>query len=221
MTVSDSPVTGDVGDVGDVESTRWVNDLQAIGAVRDAAVARLHELLLRVARNELRRRSGALPIAGREFDDLAFQAAGDAVVAILGKVSTFRGESRFTTWAYRFVVLEVSSKLGRHFWRNPAVSWDAEQWERLPDRFGLDPAREAQWRDLAVAIRRAVDADLTSWQRRVFVAVVLDEVPLDVLVVEFGSSRNAIYKTLFDARRKLRAVLVANGYLPDDPVRHH
>ena len=74
----------------------------------------------------------------------------------------------------------------------------------------------AEWRDLAAALRRAVDEVLTPRQRQVFVAIVLNGVPLDALVLELGSSRNTIYKVLFDARRKLRSVLVANGYLRDD-----
>ena len=137
-------------------------------------------------------------------------------MAITRKLSQFRGESRFTTWAYRFVILEVSDKIGRHFWRNPGVPLDAENWDKLPDRFGFDPAQEAEWRDLAAALRRAVDEELTVRQRRVFVAIVLNEVPLDALVIELASNRNAIYKTLFDARRKLRAALVANGYIGED-----
>ena len=62
------------------------------------------------------------------------QAADDAMLAILAKLGDFRGESRFITWAYRFVMLEVSSKLGRHYWRNPPVALDAGQWERPEDR---------------------------------------------------------------------------------------
>jgi RNA polymerase sigma-70 factor (ECF subfamily) len=198
----------------------WVGDLGGDGRTREAATARLHEMLLRVARSELRRRSDALRIAGPELDDLAYQATADAVVAITAKLSTFRGESRFTTWAYRFVILEVSSKIGRHFWRHPTVRVDLEQWDQLPDRFGVDPAAAPESRELAAAVRRAVDEDLTDRQRRVFVAIVLQGIPLDTLVVELASSRNAIYKTLFDARRKLRAVLAENGYLTDDSPRH-
>ena len=204
----------------DEESVRWVGDLSGDGRAREAAIDRLHELLLRAAHNELRRRGGVLRIAGPELDDLAYQAAADAVVAITAKLSTFRGESRFTTWAYRFVILEVSSKVGRHFWRHPTVSVDVEQWDQLPDRFGVDPACVPQSHELAAEIRRAVDEDLTEWQRRVFVAIVLREIPLDALVVELDTTRNAIYKTLFDARRKLWAILAANGYLTDDPPRH-
>jgi RNA polymerase sigma-70 factor, ECF subfamily len=200
----------------DDESARWIADLNSDGAIREAAAARLHTMLLRVAFGELRRRRGVLRITGPELDDLAHQAAGDAVMSIIAKVATFRGESRFTTWAYRFVILEVSSKIGRHFWRHPPASLDTEHWERLPDRFSVDPAQAPQWSELAGAIRRAVDEDLTDRQRRVFVAIVLQDVPLDALVVELASNRNAIYKSLFDARRKLRAVLVANGYLTND-----
>jgi len=204
----------------DEDSARWVDNLSSDGRGRETAIARLHEMLLRAARNELRRRASVLRISGPELDDLAYQATADAVIAITAKLSTFRGESRFTTWAYRFVILEVSSKVGRHFWVRPSVSVDVEQWDQLPDRFGVDPARVPESQELAAEIRRAVDEDLTAWQRRVFVAIVVQEIPLDALVDQLGSTRNAIYKTLFDARRKLRAVLAANGYLTDDPPRH-
>src|SRR6266702_264945 len=199
----------------DAESAEWLRRLADSGPQREAALARLHGLLVRIARAEFTRR-GRLAISGPELDDLAYQAAADALLAITSKLGQFRGESRFTTWACKFAIFEVSAKLGRHFWRHPAVPLDAGDWDRLPDRFGLDPAQEAEWRDLAAALRRAVDDKLTPRQRQVFVAIVLNGVPLDALVLELGSSRNTIYKVLFDARRKLRSVLVANGYLRDD-----
>ena len=196
----------------DAESARWLEDLRSAGPARELALARLHALLLRVARSELRRREGRHPVAGPELDDLAHQAADDALVAVMAKLGGFRGESRFTTWAYKFAVLEVSAKLGRHFWQRPAVTLEAGQWDQLPDRMGLRPDELAEHADLLAALRRAVEKDLTERQRHVFTAIVVDGVPLDALVVQLGSSRNAIYKTMFDARRKLRAVLVANGY---------
>jgi hypothetical protein len=88
--------------------------------------------------------------------------------------------------------------------------------DTLPDRFGFDPAREAEWRDLLAALRRAVDTELSPRQRQVFVAIVVNAVPLDALAVEFSSSRSATYKIMFDARRKLRAALAANGYTSND-----
>ncbi|MBF8185224.1 sigma-70 family RNA polymerase sigma factor [Nonomuraea sp. K274] len=203
----------------DTESEEWVRALCASEAERQAAVERLHGLLLRIARSEVNRRSPQLAITGPELDDLAHQAASDALLAITAKIGGFRGESRFTTWAYKFVVLEVSAKVGRHFWRDPGVRLEGEDWERLPDRFGFDPARESEWRDLLAALRRAVEEELTERQRRIFVALVLTGVPLDALALELGSNRNAIYKTMFDARRKIRAALAANGYMDHDMLR--
>lgn len=201
------------------ESQRWLAILHEDSPVRERGIADLHGLLLRAARAELHRRSDRLRVTGPERDDLAHQATADALVAILAKLEQFRGESRFTTWAYKFVILEVSTKLGRHFWRTPTVALAGEDWDRLPERFGLDPARHSEARDLIDALRRAVEEDLTPHQRRVFVAIVLNGVPLDALVVELSSNRNAIYKTMFDARGKLRAALAANGYLDDKTPR--
>ena len=162
---------------------------------------------------EARRRSPRLRITGPELEDLAYQAAADALMAVTAKLGQFRGESRFTTWAYKFVILEVSAKIGRHFWRRPDVRLDAENWDLLPGRFGFEPAKQSEWRDLLTVLRRAVDTELTPWQREIFVAIVLNGVPLDALVARLGSNRNAIFKVVFDARRKLRAALAANGYL--------
>ena len=194
-------------------SAQWLADLRAPGALGAAGQRRLHELLLRAARAEVSRRSGPLRVTGAELDDLAHQAAADAMVAILGKLASFRGESKFTTWAYKFVMFEVSTKIGRHFWQRPGVAMEAEDWERLPAVFGLGPAEQAQGHELLDALRHAVEQELTERQRRVFVAIVLNGIPLDALVIEWNTNRNAIYKTLFDARGKLRAALAAKGYL--------
>jgi RNA polymerase sigma-70 factor, ECF subfamily len=196
----------------DEESREWLRCL-AVPAERERALARLHGLLLRAARAELRRRSLPLWAEGREQDDLAHQAADDALLAITSKLDRFRGESRFTTWAYKFVMLEVSAELGRHYWRNPPVPMGDDAWDRIPDRFGAGPVEQAESRELAAALRRAVTEVLSERQRRVFVAIVVEGVPLDALVVESGSTRNALYKMMFDARRKIRAHLVAHGYL--------
>jgi RNA polymerase sigma-70 factor, ECF subfamily len=194
-------------------SAQWLADLQATGVVGEAGQRRLHQLLLRAARGEVSRRAGQLRVSGAELDDIAHQAAADAMLAILGKLASFRGESKFTTWAYKFVMFEVSTKIGRHFWQRPGVAMDAEDWDRLPAVFGFGPAEQSQWRELLDALRHAVEQELTERQRRVFVAIVLNGIPLDALVIEWDTNRNAIYKTLFDARGKLRAALAAKGYL--------
>jgi RNA polymerase sigma-70 factor (ECF subfamily) len=205
--------------LADRDSAEWLRLLGADGAEREAACARLHEQLIRVAHAELRRRRAQLAIEGPELDDLAHQAAADALVAITAKLGEFRGESRFTTWAFKFVMFEVSHKLGRHFWRTPRAPLDAQGWERLPGRFGFEGTARMEWHELMAALRRAIEHELTERQRRVFVALVLDEVPLDAVVAELDTNRNAVYNTMFEARRKLRAALVADGHLDPHPTR--
>jgi RNA polymerase sigma-70 factor (ECF subfamily) len=202
----------------DEESLAWLGRLGGGGGDRQAAERDLHARLVRIALAEVRRRSASTPVTGQELDDLAQQAAGDAMLAILAKLGDFRGESRFMTWAYRFVILEVSAKLGRHYWRSPPVPLDAGQWERLPDRLGIDPQRHAESAALLAEVRRVVEQELTAHQRRVFTAIVVDEIPLDALAARLGLRRNAVYKVIFDARRKIRRALAANGYL-DEPGR--
>jgi RNA polymerase sigma-70 factor (ECF subfamily) len=209
-------MTGAAAATLDPETSRWLRALGACGAEREAAYARLHARLLRTVYGELHRRGAHSRIAGPELEDLAHEAAADALVSIRRRLPEFRGESRFTTWAYKFAIFEVSAKLGRHHRRARPVSLDSEQWDRLPGNFDLDPARQSEWRELVAALRESVDTTLSEHQRRVFVAIVLNAVPLDALVQELGTNRNAIYKTLYDVRRKLRARLAAGGYLTSD-----
>jgi RNA polymerase sigma-70 factor, ECF subfamily len=190
----------------DAESAGWLRRLGAGGTERWAAQRELHARLVRIALAEVRRRQSGTPVTGPELDDIAHQAATDAMLAILAKLGGFRGESRFTAWAYRFVILEVSSKLGRHYWRNPPVVLDAA-------RLGLDPERHAEAAGILAEVRRVVDGELTAHQRRVFIAIVVDGIPLDALAAELGLRRNAVYRVIFDARRKIRRALAANGYL--------
>jgi len=197
----------------------WVRALESEGETYEDACARLHALLLKVARREIARRRGRHNVTGPELDDLAHQAAADALLAIVRKIRQFRGESRFTTWAFTFVMLEVSGKLGRHFWRNPGIALESEDWDQLPDRLGPDPPVEAEARELLAGLRRAVDDTLTEHQRRIFVALVVNGVPLDALVARLGTNRNAVHKTMFDARRRLRERLVVLGHLDAEGTR--
>lgn len=137
------------------DSERWVRALESEGKNYEDACARLHALLLRIARSEIARRRGSHHVTGPELDDLAHQASADALLAIVRKIGQFCGESKFTTWACAFVMLEVSGKLGRHFWRNAGVALEHEDWDRLPDRLGLDPAVEAEARELLEGRRKA------------------------------------------------------------------
>ena len=187
------------------ESRRWVEQLTAGHPARDRTVARLHDLLHRIACHELARRRGrpAL-IGGPELEDLAQQAADDALMKVLASLDDFRGLSHFTTWAYKFVIFDVSGKVARHAWRRQAPSIGEPAWDRLPDSPATEPEQRLQQREQLAALAAAI-RELTARQREVFVAIALNGVSIDVLALELGSNRNAIYKNLFDARRSLRA----------------
>jgi len=195
------------------DAERWLAPLRAGGPAHERAVADLHALLLRAARFTVRRASGGGGRLREHREDLAQQSADDALVAVLAKLDSFRGESRFTTWAYKFAVLEASVALRRHAWQRREIPLEHDGWLALSDD-GASPGEQAQRRELLGALRDAIEADLTSHQRRVLVAVTLDGVPIDVLAERLGTTRGALYKTLHDARRRLRAALAARGFAP-------
>jgi RNA polymerase sigma-70 factor (ECF subfamily) len=196
----------------DTESADWLRDLQDEGGPRADAIARLHALLVRVARGEAVRRRAALPPrATEEVDDLCVQAANDALMAILSKLDTYRGTARFTTWACKFVILESSARLRRHAWRERRVELDDTIWDRLSDQ-APPVLKRLEDDQLINALHRAVDAHLTKRQRLIFQSVTMDDVPIDVLAERLGTTRGAIYKTLHDARAKLRRAMTDAGY---------
>jgi RNA polymerase sigma-70 factor, ECF subfamily len=187
------------------DSLGWLDALSGSGPRREDAVERLHELLLRAAQFEVRRRRG-----GADPGDLAMQAADDALMKVLAKLHTYRGESRFTTWAYKFALLEASVKLRRRAWEKREIPLEEEGWARLPD-LRAAPHGDAETAELIAALREGIAEALTPHQRSVLVAVALNDVPIDVLAERLGSTRGALYKTLHDARRKLRARLADQG----------
>ena len=172
---------------------------------------RLHDLLLRAARFEVARRRPTLThLRGGDLDDLAQQSADDALVAVLSKLDDYRGASRFTTWAYKFALLEAAVNLRRLAWQGRELPLRPESWPVLPDG-RPSPQHDLETTELLSALREAIESELTPHQREVFTALALNEVPIDVLAERLGSTRGALYKTLHDARRKLRAGLERSG----------
>jgi RNA polymerase sigma-70 factor, ECF subfamily len=182
----------------DAESRRWLEELRAEGATREAAVARLHALLVRAARFEALRRGATSP----ELEEIAEEAADDAALSILRRLDDFRGHSRFTTWAYKFALLEAAVKIRKRAWQGREVPLDRET-----IALSGDPGAEAEQAELLATVQRGIEECLTPHQRRVLIALAVDGVPIDVLAEKLETNRGALYKTLHDARRKLRAHL--------------
>ena len=195
----------------DAESSEWLRMLRAEGRTKDEAIERLHGLLMRAARFEVARRRPALPhLRGDELDDIALEAADDALMSVLARLDDFRGASRFTTWVYKFALLEAAVKLRKRAWQGREVPLEPETWS-LFSSAGLEPGEAVEQGELLSTLQSAIEEVLTPHQRRVLVALALNGVPIDVLADRLGSTRGALYKTLHDARRKLRAHLSKQG----------
>jgi RNA polymerase sigma-70 factor (ECF subfamily) len=209
-----SPEISAVPDSVDRESRAWLERLRATGVERDAALTQLHALLLRAARFEVGRRHAASAyLRGGDRDDLAQQSADDALVAILGKRDDFRGESRFTTWAYKFALYEAVVKVGKRAWQGREVPLEAKTWPLI-----VKARRSGGQRPGSCSRRCRMEssASLSGHQREVLVAITLNGVPIDVLAARLNTTRGAIYKTVHDARHKLRAALAFRGLNIDE-----
>ena len=205
-----APVTG-----VDAESREWLRCLRSEGAVKDDAVGRLHALLLRAARFEAARRRPTLPhLRADELDDIATEAADDALMSVLRRLDDFRGASRFTTWVYKFALYEAAVKLRKRAWQGREVPLEPETWSLFTSA-GLEPDAELEQSELLTTLQNAIGEVLTPHQRRVLVALALNGVPIDVLAERLNTTRGALYKTLHDARRKLRKHLGDRGLALD------
>jgi RNA polymerase sigma-70 factor (ECF subfamily) len=195
----------------DDESRAWLDDLRAEGRRKDEAISRLHALLLRAARFEVARRRVTLPhLRGDELDDIALEAADDALMSVLRRLDDFRGLSRFSTWAYKFALFEAAVKLRKRAWQGREIPLEPESWDRLASA-QPGPDDQVELAGLLEAVRDGIANALTPHQRRVLLALAVDGVPIDVVADRLGSTRGALYKTLHDARRKLRAHLTERG----------
>jgi RNA polymerase sigma-70 factor (ECF subfamily) len=198
----------------DPESREWLRALRDESRARDDAVARLHALLLGAARFEVARRRPTLPhLRGDDLDDVAQQAADDALMSVLRRLDDYRGASRFTTWAYKFALLEAAVRLRRRAWQHREVPLAPEGWEPFAAR-SASPHAVAERGELFAELRTAIAERLTPHQREVLVAIALNGVPIDVLAERLDTTRGALYKTLHDARQKLRAHLEERGVTP-------
>jgi RNA polymerase sigma-70 factor, ECF subfamily len=199
----------------DAESQEWLRTLR-LDETREEAIARLHALLLRGARFEVARRRPMLPhLRGNDLDDIANEAADDALMSVLRRLDDFRGDSRFTTWVYKFALLEAAAKLRKRAWQGREVPLEPEGWAIFSSAT-LEPDAEAEQSELLVTLQNAIAEVLTPHQRSVLIALALNGVPIDILAERLNTNRGALYKTLHDARRKLRKHLNERGLALDN-----
>lgn len=189
----------------------WVTLLTTPGPAREQAIRRLHELMVRAAARQVSRMSEARTLGWTRREEIVQASADEATMAVLDRLGTFQGRSRFTTWAYKFAILQVAVELRRAAWRPRELDLDL-----LPELASTDesPESHADTTALVDEVRRAIAQDLSPHQRRVLTALVVTEIPIDVLADQMATTRNALYKTLSDARRQLRRSLSARGLLP-------
>ena len=185
--------------------------LRGRGAERELAAARLHATLLRAARFELARRRGMLHgIRGDSLEDLAVQSADDALSSILAKLDQYRFESRFTTWAYKFAIFEAAVRARRRAWQERELPIEPDAWNAFSSAV-FDPVETVATADRLRLVIHAIRTQLSPHQREVLTELVLADVPIDVLAERLNTTRGALYKTLHDARQKLRRAIEANG----------
>ena len=194
------------------EDRRWVDGLTNGAENHERTCRDLHALLLRTAKFEVAQRRNAHQVGGADLDDLACQAASDALLRIIRKAGEFRGDSRFTTWAKRFVGFEVRSKLRQYATRHLTVGIGPEHDAVLVEA-NSDPYVHAEAQDLADAIRSVVNDQFSANQRSVFLGLLTHDVTPADLGLQMGLTANAIHQTAFRARHCLRGQLRANGFL--------
>lgn len=207
--------------MGETRSNQaWLAELTASGSVQDAAITDLRELLLRAALYFFSRNLG--DFQGLDRNDILQRAedcAQDALLAVLDHLSDFRGDSKFSTWAYKFAINIAMMAARRERWKNVsldelAAAEDVTVFERLMLDLSSDitPEQSALQSDVQTIIQDVIAHDLTEKQRQALVLMVMYEVPLDEVVRHFGTNRNAVYKLLHDARRKLKNGLKTSGF---------
>ena len=179
----------------------------------------LHEPVSPEALEELRAilmRGLRAALAGRvnnDVDALAEDFAQEALLKILANLDTFRGESRFTTWAQRIAIHIAFSELRRRRWKDVPLqnfTQSQESNEFTPALLtspGSSPEDETARRDLLRQVEKLIFEELTDKQRNALLAIVQDQFPLPVVAERMQTNPNALYKLLHDARQKLKQSL--------------
>lgn len=198
----------------------WLHDLNASGATQEAAIADLRDLLLRAALYFFSRNLSDFENNNRdEILQRAEDCAQDALIAVMTHLPEFRGDSKFTTWAYKFAINMALMAARRERWKGVSLDQLASSGEEnffestLQDKSdGSAPESSVMQEEVRQIVQDIIRHELTDKQRYVLSLVIFNQVPLDEVVRHLGSNRNAVYKTLHDARRKIKSSLQARGF---------
>jgi RNA polymerase sigma factor (sigma-70 family) len=188
---------------------QWLAALR--GPRRDQALADLRTMLVRGLRAALR--GGA-----NGAESLVEDFAQEALIKILANLDSFRGESRFTVWAQKVAIRTAFAEMRRRKWRDVSLEEASlrrnESVSMSVDSLA-DPEQVATQRTIMVEFRRLVDEELTDKQRRALLAA-LGGMHLEEVAQRMGTNRNALYKLLHDARKRLKRRMVAEGLSPQE-----
>jgi RNA polymerase sigma-70 factor (ECF subfamily) len=196
----------------------WLRELRAEGTPEQAeAIEDLRQYLLRAVLYFFSQSPGDLRgLARPEIEQIAQDLAQDALLTILKNLDEFRGDSKFTTWAYRFAINMSLVEARRQRWKNVSLDRMLENSElpdfQFEDKDALDPDRAAQQQEIWSQVRDVIEHELTDRQRAILTAIVFDDVPVDVVTKEYKMNRNAVYKMVHDARAKLKKRLEERGF---------
>jgi RNA polymerase sigma-70 factor (ECF subfamily) len=189
---------------------QWLAELR--GPNPDEALADLYDLLVSGLRAALGGRADGVDANIGDF-------AQEALIKIMGNLDSFRGESRFTTWANKIAMNVALTELKRRRWRDVSLQ-DLLDRRTATGRGLSDPQltpEQLAYQDMVLTnLRRMIDEELTDRQREAVVAVILEGMPISEVARRMGTNQNALYKLLHDARKKLKQRMEAAGLSPQD-----
>jgi RNA polymerase sigma-70 factor (ECF subfamily) len=198
---------------------QWLSDLRGAPDAQAPAIEALQKRLQRGILYYLsRERSDLNHLSAHELAQMADDLSQDATLRVIQNLDTFRGDSQFTTWATRIAVRMAISDLRRARYRDFSLDDLTADGDLMPNAANPllsapqpGPERSAEREEVLTHIDAALAQALTERQRRALVAVVVRGVPLEIVADQLGTNRNALYKLLHDARRKLKTALESQG----------
>lgn len=190
----------------------WLTDLQ--GPKQGEAIADLRAFLVRGLRYALASYSAVDDATIEDF-------VQDALLKILSALDTFRGESKFTTWAQKIAVRVAFTEMRRRRWQDVSMDdiIEAHDLDFVPETMvekSAGPAQQTTQRIFLETLRRLIAAELTDKQRQAIVATQIHGMPMEEVARRMGTNRNALYKLLHDARQRLKRKMEAEGLSPEE-----